>query len=487
MNVSRALHKKYFPSVLKPTRMLSGVIVVAVMTAPYPCPHGKCIYCPGGPEHNTPQSYISRSPAVMRALNYDYDPYEQVRHRLMQYEAMGHTLSKIELIIMGGTFPAMPVKYQEWFIAQTLEALNNYPRPRQRRKVSLEEAIKRNEKAKVRCVGLTIETRPDWSKEKHVDMFLKLAATRVELGVQSLDDQVLERVRRGHTVKDSIEATRILKDAGYKVVYHVMPGLLGSDPDKDYEMFVELFDNPDFRPDMLKIYPTLVMPGTVLYTMWKRGEYKPYTDEELIELIAKIKNIIPPYVRIMRIQRDVPLSAVAAGLKIGNFREVVKRYMKEKGVKCRCIRCREAGRYIIEKGAIPSERNLKIVRYFYDASEGIEAFISLEDPMLDIIYGFIRVRKPSPRAHRPEIDEKSAIVRELHVYGPQIPLGRHSEIWWQHRGLGKRLLKEAERITVEEFDASKLFIISGIGVREYYRKLGYRKYRGSFYMYKRLN
>ena len=481
-----SLHKKFFPKIKKPTRMLSGVIVVAVMTAPYPCPHGKCIYCPGGPEYNTPQSYITRSPAVMRALNYSYDPYKQTWYRLKQYEAMGHTPSKIEVIIMGGTFPAMPLKYQEWFITKVIQALNDYPRYLPQKYTNLLYEIRRNEYAKARCVGLTIETRPDWSKEKHVDLFLKLAATRVELGVQSIYDDVLEKIRRGHTVKDSVNATRILKDAGYKVVYHMMPGLPGSDIDKDYEMFVELFDNPDFRPDMLKIYPTLVMPDTVLYTMWKRGLYKPYSDKELIELVAKIKNIIPPYVRIMRVQRDVPVSSVSAGLKIGNFREVVKKYMKKKGLKCRCIRCREIGRYIIQRGNVPQETNLKMIKYYYEASKGIEIFISFEDPTLDVLYAFLRLRKPSELAHRHEIDERSVIVRELHVYGPQIPLGKTERLWWQHKGLGRTLLKEAERIAVEEFDAKRLFIISGIGVREYYRKMGYRKFRGSFYMYKNL-
>ncbi len=487
MNKKLITHKRFFPKIKKPTRMLSGVIIVAVMTAPYPCPHGKCIYCPGGPDQNTPQSYISKSPAVMRALNYNYDPYKQTWHRLRQYEAMGHKPSKIEIIVMGGTFPAMPIKYQRWFIKKIFQALNDFPRYTPNKNNSLVKEIRRNEKAKIRCVGLTIETRPDWSKDKHVDLFLELAATRIELGVQSIYDDVLEKVRRGHSVKDSIDATRILKDAGYKVVYHMMPGLPGSDIDKDYEMFVELFNNPDFRPDMLKIYPTLVMPSTVLYTMWKRGLYRPYSDEEIIDLVAKIKNIIPPYVRIMRVQRDVPISSVAAGLKIGNFREVVQNYMEEKGMKCRCIRCREIGRYIIKKGIIPNETELKMVKYYYEASGGLEVFISFEDPSLNILYGFLRLRKPSELAHRPEIDEKSSIVRELHVYGPQIPLGEKTDLWWQHRGLGKRLLKEAERIASEELDASKIFIISGVGVREYYRNMGYRRYKGSFYMYKKLN
>jgi len=478
---------KYFKGIRKPTRLVSGVTVVALMTHPYPCPHGRCIYCPGGISEGTPQSYIDRSPVVMRARSVNYDPYLQVRERVKQYIMMGHTPSKVELIIMGGTFPAMPLDYQEWVITQALEALNRFPKDKPKRWISLEGAIRRNERAKIRCVGLTIETRPDWSKEKHVDIFLYLTATRIELGVQSIYDDVLAKVKRGHSVKDVIEATRILKDAGYKVAYHIMPGLPGSSIDRDYEMFVELFTNPDYRPDMLKIYPTLVMPGTELYNMWKGGKYKPYSLDELVELIAKVKSIVPPYVRIIRIQRDVPVDAVAAGLKIGNLREVVKEYMERRGIKCRCIRCREAGRYLLNRGELPLDGKLKLNKICYEASRGIEVFLSVENPYLDVLFGFLRLRIPSDTAHRREVDERTAIVRELHVYSPQVPVGEKHEVWWQHKGLGKGLLKEAERIALEEYDRNKILVISGIGVRSYYRKLGYRRYRNSFYMYKMLN
>lgn len=253
-----------FKGIKKPTRALSGVTVVALMTHPYACPHGRCVYCPGGPEMGTPQSYIKSSPAVARAVRVNYHPYEQVRLRLKQYFAMGHEPSKVELIIMGGTFPAMPLDYQEWVVAQALEALNRFPEnpPSQ---VQLKEAMERNETASIRCVGLTLETRPDWCGEKHVDWFLHLGATRVELGVQTVYDDLLALVRRGHNVKDSIEATRYLKDAGYKVVYHMMLGLPGSDPDRDLEAFRTIYSDPRFRPDMVKIYPTLVVPGAEIY------------------------------------------------------------------------------------------------------------------------------------------------------------------------------------------------------------------------------
>ena len=475
----------FFKGVRKPTRLLSGVTVVAVMAKPYPCPHGRCVYCPGGVESGTPQSYVRGSPAVLRASQCGFDPYEQVRVRLNQYVAMGHEPSKVELIVMGGTFPAMPLDYQEWFITQALEALNRYPAPKPDSWVYLEDAQLRNEKARVRCVGLTLETRPDWSKEKNVDWFLHLGATRVELGVQTIYDGILERVHRGHSVEDSIEATRILKDAGYKVTYHIMLGLPGSDPDLDFEVFKQIYGDPRFKPDSVKIYPTLVIPGTELYDWWRRGVYEPYSLETLLELISKVKSITPPYVRIIRVQRDIPTGDVAAGLKIAHLREVVWRYMGERGLRCRCIRCREIGRYVLRRGEIPPIENARLVRREYEASGGLEIFLSYEDPYADTIYGFLRLRLPSEKAHRWEIDSRTAIVRELHVYGPATPVGREGR-WWQHRGFGKKLLREAERIAAEELDCRKLLVISGVGSREYYFKQGYRRLKGSFYVYKSL-
>jgi len=477
---------KLFRGVRKPTRMLSGVTVVALMTRPHPCPHGRCAYCPGGVEIGTPQSYVRTSPAVARALKCSFDPYEQVRMRLRQYVAMGHRPSKVELIVMGGTFPAMPLDYQEWFVTQALEALNRFPGERQKGWVYLEDAVRRNERARIRCVGLTIETRPDWSREDHVDWFLHLGATRVELGVQTVYDEVLAKVDRGHSVRDSVEATRVLKDSGYKVAYHMMLGLPGSDPDMDLEAFRRIYEDPVFRPDMVKIYPTVVVPGTRLYDWWVKGRYKPYDLETLLELIARIKAITPPWIRIIRVQRDIPLSEVAAGPPVGNLREVVWRYMEERGLKCRCIRCREVGRYALRRGEIPPLDAAKLVRRRYEASEGVEEFLSFEDPERDVIYAFLRLRIPSTMAHRWEVDAHTAIIRELHVYGPQIPVGERSE-WWQHRGFGRRLVAKAEEVAVNEYGARRMLVISGIGVREYYRRLGYRAHPSSFYMYKILN
>lgn len=471
-----------FKGVKKPTRLLSGVTVVALMTHPYPCPHGRCAYCPGGPSTGTPQSYVKSSPAVARAVRVGYHPYEQVRLRLKQYLAMGHEPSKVELIIMGGTFPAMPLDYQEWVVAQALEAMNRFPEDPPGW-VGLEEAMRRNETARIRCVGLTIETRPDWCGEKHVDWFLHLGATRVELGVQTVYDDLLARVRRGHSVRESAEATRCLKDAGYKVVYHMMLGLPGSDPDRDLEAFRTIYSDPSFRPDMVKIYPTLVVPGAEIYDWWKRGEYAPYELDTLIELISRIKSITPPWVRIMRVQRDIPLSEVAAGPPVGNLREVVWDYMRRRGLRCRCIRCREAGRVALRSGEVPRVEDARLVRRRYAASGGVEEFISLEDPARDALFGFARLRIPSERSHRWEVDSRTAFIRELHVYGPETPVGEEGA-WWQHRGLGRRLVRAAEEVASSEYDAKKMLVISAVGTREYYRKLGYEVLPSSFYMYK---
>ncbi|MCS7105239.1 MAG: tRNA uridine(34) 5-carboxymethylaminomethyl modification radical SAM/GNAT enzyme Elp3 [Thermofilaceae archaeon] len=476
---------RLFQGIKKPTRTLSGVTVVSVMTQPYPCPHGRCLYCPGGPSLGTPQSYVKTSPAVARAERVNYHPYEQVRLRLKQYVAMGYKPSKVELIVMGGTFPAMPLDYQEWVVAQSLEALNRFPEDKPGRWVYLEEAMKKNETAAIRCVGLTLETRPDWCKEKHVDLFLHLGATRVELGVQTVHDDVLTMVGRGHTVDETVEATRVLKDSGYKIAYHVMLGLPGSDPDIDFEAFKTIYEDPRFKPDMVKIYPTLVVPGAGIFELWKNGLYKPYDMDTLLDLIAKIKSITPPWVRIMRVQRDIPLTEVAAGPPVGNLREVVWSYMSKKGLRCRCIRCREIGRYALWTGEVPRLEEAKLMRRSYEASEGFEEFISYEDPVRDALFGFVRLRVPSQHAHRWEVDAHTAIIRELHVYGPETPVGEEGG-WWQHIGLGKRLVKAAEDVARNEYGVERMLVISAVGTREYYRKLGYEVLQGSFYMFKNI-
>ena len=323
----------------KPMRTISGVAPVAVMTSPEKCPHGTCSYCPGGVEFGSAQSYTGHEPAALRAGTHDFDPYLQTKSRLEQLSAIGHYTDKIDLIIMGGTFTARPAEYQDCFIRGCYSALNANPVWDQ--KISLEQLKDENERAPHRCIGLTIETRPDWCKYTHVDKILDLGGTRVELGVQTVFNDVLTNVSRGHTVEDSIESTRILKDAGLKVCYHLMPGLPGSDFSRDKEMFDEIFKNPSFRPDMLKIYPCLVLKGTKVYDWWRNGEYEPYTTEEAAEFILEVKKMIPPWIRIMRVQRDIPTFMTEAGVDKTNLRQYIEKLMKKKKIKCSCIRCRE--------------------------------------------------------------------------------------------------------------------------------------------------
>lgn len=459
----------------KRIRAASGVIVVAVMTEPRGCPHGRCAYCPGGPEEGVPQSYTGHEPAAMRGIQNQYDPYRQVVSRISQLRRIGHEVDKVDLIIMGGTFPASPVEYQEWFVKRCLDAITGGDSE------DLLQAKRLAENSRIRNVGITVETRPDTITERSVDLMLGLGVTRVELGVQNIYDDIYQLVGRGHTVEDVIKATGLLKDSGLKVCYHMMPGLPGSSWDRDIEAFRTIFTDPRFKPDMLKIYPTLVLKGTKLYEWWASGDYDPLSTEEAVELIAKVKQMVPPWIRIMRIQRDIPSNLVEAGVNRSNLRQLVKERLRELGEHCRCIRCREAGHRRLggERGG--GEVNLHCLSY--EASGGIENFISVEDDREDALIGFIRLRIPSENAYRPEIMD-SAIVRELHVYGRMTPVGRRVEDAWQHRGWGRTLLSEAERISKERYDMKKLVVLSALGTKEYYKKLGY--YPDGVYMSKRL-
>ncbi len=325
----------------------------------------------------------------------------------------------------------------------------------------------------MRVSGITVETRPDWAKLPQAEKLLALGVTRVEIGVQAIDDGIYRLINRGHTVDDVIEATQILKDLAFKVGYHLMPNLPRSSLEKDLEMYKRLWEDPRFRPDMVKIYPTLVLPGTRLYELWRSGLYQPYSDEELVELLAKWLEMTPPYARIQRIQREIPLRVAAAGNKIPNLREVVEARLKEKGSSCRCIRCREFGHKALKEGIMASIEDARLIMRRYEASGGLEYFISYEDPSKDVLFGFLRLRLPS-RILRKEL-KNAVLVRELHVYGRMTPVGRRSgdKLSAQHRKLGSRLLKEAERIGVEELDARKIVVISGVGVRKYYYRHGY--------------
>ncbi len=459
---------------VKPVRTISGVAVVAVMTSPAPCPHGKCLPCPGGVERNTPQSYVGLEPAAMRGRQHGYDPFKQVLARLRELEGIGHDVSKVEIIVMGGTFPARDAEYKHQFMLGIFNALNTF-NSKSNPEGELERAKKRNEMAKARCVGITFETRPDYAREEHILEMLRFGGTKVELGVQSIYDDILAGIRRGHTVGDTVEATQLLRDSAFKVGYHIMPGLPGSSFERDLKMFREIFEREDFRPDYLKIYPTVVVEGTELYEMWKKGEYEPYTTEEVVDLIARAKRYFPEWVRVQRIQRDIPVNA-AIGLDKGNVRQLVHQRLKELGYECRCIRCREVG----HRGVKPDEYwKAELILRKYRASGGEEYFISFEIPEYDAMVGFVRLRFPKD----PFIGvlKDAALIRELHVYGRAVPIGE-SGSGFQHRGFGERLLKEAEDIAREKYD--RIAIISGVGVREYYRKFGYRLREG--YMIKEL-
>ncbi|OGM01620.1 hypothetical protein A3K72_01580 [Candidatus Woesearchaeota archaeon RBG_13_36_6] len=498
----------------KPTRTISGVAVVAIMTMPLPCPHGKCSYCPGGVNSvfgDMPQSYTGKEPATMRGIRNKYDPYLQIFNRLEQYLILGHDIDKVELIVMGGTFPSFKNEYKEDFVKCSFKAFNDFSKiffdgnrfklfefkdffelpgevgnvdrtkaiqnkmGKLKGKTSLEAEQRKNESSKVRCVAICIETRPDYCKEKHINEMLRFGTTRVELGVQSLDNKVLRKIKRGHGVEESIRATQLLKDSLLKVGYHMMPGLPLTTLEQDLEMLKELFSNPDFRPDALKIYPCMVMPGTELYEDYKKGKYKPITTEDAAELIIKFKRFVPKYCRIMRVQRDIPSYLAEAGVDMTNLRQYVHNMMEKRGVKCECIRCREPRSKLI------GLKDVKIVEESYEASNGTEVFISAEDTKQDVLIGFCRLRIPY-KPFSKEITNRSAGIRELHVYGSAVPLGEKGII--QHRGFGKRLLQKAEEIAKERYDKNKMLIISGIGAREYYRKLGYEKQ--DVYMVKRL-
>jgi len=453
---------------MKPVRTISGVNVVAVMTKPWPCPHGRCTYCPGGPSFGTPQSYTGHEPAAMRGIQHGFDPHLQVISRIGQLEATGNPVGKVDLIVMGGTFPAMPHDYQEHFVQRCLDAIIG------KDSQSLEEAKKNAEMSRIRNVGITVETRPDWAREEHVDRMLSLGVTRVELGVQNVYDDIYRLVDRGHSVQDVIEATRILKDAGLKVAYHMMPNLLGSGYERDLEAFKRLFQDACFKPDALKIYPTLVLKGTKLYEMWRNGGYSPYPTEDVVKLIVEVKKMIPRWVRVQRVQRDIPSNLIIAGVKESNLRQMVYAELERQGIPCRCIRCREAGHVKLKLGLEPNPEDIKLIVERYPASEGTELFLSYEDVKQDILIGFLKLRHPSEKAHRPEVREKKAIlVRELHVYGPMIPLGMRVKGGWQHRGYGERLLRRAEEISREDYDAKKILVTSGLGVKEYYFRRGY--------------
>jgi elongator complex protein 3 len=569
---------------LKPSKTLSGIAVITVMPMPFECPHGKCIYCPGGVEVNTPLSYVGSEPATKIAQNVNYDPFKQVWTKLSQLTQRGHDIDKAELVIVGGTFPFYPIEYQKYFVNRCYDALNLFDvkayfdkydvfaekknstiqtdasssssssllssiLPLEENLVSsekLERAKRDNETALIRCVGLTVETKPDYCKKEHLNTMLQLGTTRVEIGVQSLNDAVLKAVNRGHTTADVFEAFYLAKNCGYKIVAHMMPGLPQSSLKQDITDFKKLFEDERLKPDMLKIYPTLVLRNTGLYKLYEQKKYNSYLTEDLVKILVEIKKTIPPWARIMRIQREIETKDIISGPNMGNLRQLVLEELNKQGLKCKCIRCREIGLNNTNKEY--TQEDIKLFRIEYHSSGGKEIFLSYELKDNTRIFGFLRLRlmsdpqrkelaegdhcgeeyiynnnnsnsgittttttaaAPTTTATIDANEEKkwiSAVIRELHVYGPLVKIkndsnsilqkkefnngsnSSSSSIYrkdtmvasasasaaaYQHKGLGQNLLREAERICKEEYNLKKLSVISAVGTREYYKKFGY--------------
>ncbi|GAB4476642.1 MAG: tRNA uridine(34) 5-carboxymethylaminomethyl modification radical SAM/GNAT enzyme Elp3 [Anaerolineae bacterium] len=446
----------------KPTRTHSGVAPVTVLTKPYPCP-GQCIFCPT--DIRMPKSYLSDEPGAMRALRLDFDPAVQTAERIRALEHIGHATDKVELLILGGTWSCYPPDYREWFIQRCFDALNGVET------AAIEKAHRVNETAPHRCVGLVIETRPDYVTPQEVRDLRRLGVTRVQLGVQSLDDRILALNKRGHTVENVRRAMTLLRGAGFKVAFHWMPNLLGATPESDREDFRRLWDDPALRPDELKIYPTGLLRGTDLYDHYLRREYRPYTEEELTDLLAAVKPIIPPYCRLNRLMRDIPAPDIAAGVTTSNLRQIVQGRLNRAGTPCRCIRCREVRREPVDAARV----TIHSLRYATAHSE--EVFLSAVTPQ-DRLAGFLRLSLPARPAPLAEIDGH-ALIRQVQVYGPVVALDEQPGMRAQHQGLGSRLIAAA-REAAREAGFRRWSVIAAAGTRDYYRRHGFEL--GDLYM-----
>src|SRR6056297_249153 len=456
-------HRETLETVLqrKPVRTASGVSPVAIITSPERCPHGKCLYCPGGPdsEFSSSQSYTGEEPAAARGVQNDYDPYGQVTLRLHQLRTIGHPVDKVELILMGGTMTARSHDYQEWFVKRALEAMNDYdvdkePEPAEGVSFAqdpdeyewkyVEDVITENETADIRNIGTTFETKPDWCDPEQIDRMLELGGTKVEVGVQTTYERINREMHRGHGVQESIDANRRLRDAGFKVGFHMMPGQPGQSKAMVLEDFRQLFEQEEYRPDYLKIYPTLVVRGTRVYDQWRRDEFEPLGNEEAAEIVGEVMGMIPEYTRLQRVQRDIPADFIDAGVWKSNLRQLAQQYADDNGIECRDIRAREVGM----NEADPNPEDIELDVMTYEACGGTEHFISFEDPVQDLLIGFCRLRFPNDPVRR-EL-QNAAIVRELHVYGSEAGIGKEAgERDWQHRGYGKKLLAQAEALAVD--------------------------------------
>ncbi|CAB9516708.1 Elongator complex protein 3 [Seminavis robusta] len=461
----------------KPVRTASGVAIVAVMSKPHRCPHlaytnGQvCVYCPGGPDSDfeySTQAYTGYEPTSMRAIRARYDPFSQVKGRVTQLRAIGHTVDKVEFIVMGGTFLSLDQEYKDYFIRNLHDALSGY------HSTSVQESIRYSEQSTTKCIGITIETRPDYCLKPHLEEMLLYGCTRIEIGVQSIYESVAKETNRGHTVKSVCHSFQLAKDCGFKVVSHMMPDLPNMGYERDLEGFQEYFENPLFRSDGMKLYPTLVIRGTGLYELWKTGAYHNYTPDQLIELTAKVLALVPPWTRLYRIQRDIPMPLVSSGVEHGNLRELALAKLRELGLHCMDVRTREVGMKQIHSQVTPDQ--VELMRRDYVANGGWETFLSYEDPAQDILIGLLRLRKLSHTAAwlKEITNVPSSMIRELHVYGTAVAVNARDPTRFQHQGFGVLLMEEAERIARDEHGSEKILVISGVGTRHYYRKFGYQ-------------
>jgi elongator complex protein 3 len=452
---------------MKPVRTLSGVTTVTVLTKPYPCP-GRCIFCPT--DVRMPKSYLPDEPGARRGLEHDFDPYDQVASRLQALEAVGHPTDKIELLILGGTWSAYQRSYQEWFIRRCFEALNGGEAE------TLAEAQALNENGAHRNVGLVIETRPDHVDPRELARLRRLGVTKVQMGAQSLDDRILALNRRGHTVEETRRAVALLRAAGFKIVLHWMPNLHGATLASDREDFARLWDG--FCPDEIKIYPNQLLANAELYEVWLRGEFHPYTTEELVDLIADLKPTIPRYCRVNRVIRDIPSTNVVEGNKRTSLRQDVQAELKRRGTRCECVRCREV------RGQAVAAGELRLDDLVYRAGEAEEHFLSFVTPG-DQLAGFLRLSLPGPYAPKTGLAdlEGAALLREVHVYGQSLPVGEEKAGAAQHSGLGTRLIEAAEAIARRQ-GYPRLAVIAAVGTRAYYLRRGFE--RGDLYLVKNL-
>ncbi len=489
IKLSRHLEKLI---VKRAVRTISGVTPIGILTKAYPCP-GRCVFCPT--ESKMPKSYLSSQPAAARALRNKFHPHKQVTNRIIALEDSGHSVSKLEIIVMGGTWSFLPKRYQTWYIKNVYDAANGC------KSKNLASAIKANETAERRIIGLTLETRPDYITEEELERMRRFGCTRIEVGVQTVDDEISAVNLRDQTRKQVAHATKLMREYGFKFCYHLMPGLYGSTPEKDLKMFHEIFEDADFKPDFVKIYPCQVLPNSLLAEWWKQGKFEPLHDVELIKLLLKMKKFVPEWTRIMRLLRDIPVGNILSGAKFSNLRQILKsqpKKLKEILGKeefdsifhgkfewpCKCIRCREVG-FQSTNNKVQSTKPI-LVRRDYEAAGGTETFLSFESEDKKTLYALLRLRKPDSKFTSQffkSVLSNAALIREVHSYGSEITVGESAGVG-QHRGFGRKLIVEAERIARDEWGMKKMTIIAGVGTREYYKKFDYKE--RSTYMTKKL-